>query len=279
MKSTKLLTILASLLIGFSSLSFAQNDAAEKKKIEGIVKDFAKEYEKITEAESTEKLLDFVAPSLRSTNVISSVTGKLDISYANYDDFAAYLDQLRGDQGLKMTYKIKDILDINMRGNVASVVYTVDYSNKKDNYLLSKGQENVTMTLYKKGDVWKIIHFNFVNIEDQKEHGPCLCELFVASTGNYVAKTIVPGGKSYQTIMNNFEFRKEGKDRLIRIEGNVYKWDDNGDVALVSAASSREGASTDPIGNASSADEAIMLIIEKVMYKENCTDFKVRKKK
>ena len=278
MKSTKLFLTIAAFLIGFSS-AFAQDDAAEKKRIEGIVKAFAKEYEGITKASSTEKLLSFVAPNLRSTNVMASVTGRMNVTNADFNDFAGYLDQLRGDKGLKMTYKIKDILDVNVRGNVASVVYTVDYSNKKDSYLLSKGQENVTMTLYKKGDVWKIVHFNFVNIEDEKEHGPCLCELFVASTGNYVAKTIVPGGKSYQTIMNNFEFRKEGKERMIRIEGNIYKWADGGDVSLVSASSSRENASKAVLGNGATPEEAIMIIIENVMYKDNCTDFKVRKKK
>ncbi|MCS6834176.1 MAG: hypothetical protein NZ521_11425, partial [Flammeovirgaceae bacterium] len=166
-----------------------------------------------------------------------------------------------------------------VRGNVASATYLVEYTFKKDGSLWNKGTETVSMAFTKEQNEWKIVFFNFIGIEDERNRGACLCELFVANTGNYVAKTVVPAGKSYSTTLNNFEFKNEDETRLIKIEGKVYEWSKEGDIRLRGGINSRSNTNSEVlVSGAKTSEDAVKGIISKVMFKDNCTEFAYRRK-
>lgn len=276
MKTYRLLLVI---VLSFFSLNTVSAQEDEKQKIKELIKSFAKAYEGITDANDSDVVLKYVSLSLRSTNVSANLFGRLSIEQGTYETFRDYLEKIRGADGLKIDYKIKDIVNIDVRGNVASATYLVEYTFKKDGSLWNKGNETVSMAFTKENNEWKIIFFNFIGIEDERNRGACLCELFVANTGNYVAKTVVPAGKSYSTTLNNFEFKNEGEMRLIKIEGKVYEWSKEGDIRLRGGVNSRSSADLEVlVSGAKTSEDAVKGIISKVMFKDNCTEFSYRRK-
>jgi ketosteroid isomerase-like protein len=276
MKTQKLLVIILLSLFSFSN-AFAQED--EKQKIKDLVKSFAKAYEGITDANDSETVLKYVSLNLRSTNVAANLMGKVNIDLANYENFRDYLDKIRGADGLKIDYKVKDIVNVEVRGNVASATYLVEYTFKKDGSVWNKGDETVSMVFVKEENQWKIVFFNFIGIEDERNRGACLCELFIASTGNYVAKTTVPAGKSYSTTLNNFEFKNDADGRIIKIEGKVYEWTKDNNIRLKGGVTTRDNKTPENlVTDAKTAEDAVKGILSKIIYKDNCTEFAYRRK-
>lgn len=252
----------------------------EEDVIKKIVSDFAKAYEGITTTSDINTVLSFASPKLRSTNISSDVSGKLSLLNGTYKDFSDYLEKMRLSDGLEISYKITSIPSVTVRQNIATAVYLVDYEFKQDGSLWSRGSETVLMTFEKIEEEWKIVFFNFMGVEDEKLKGACLCELYVAKTGNYVAKTTVPAGKSYNTSLNTFEFRAgSGTDRIIKVEGLVYIWNGVGDIYLESTgADSRSAASPQIIGSAiGNRDDAVTTIIQKSLFRDNCFSFNFRR--
>lgn len=271
--------LLLGILLSLFSLNTISAQEDEKQKIKELIKSFAKAYEGITDANDSDVVLKYVSLNLRSTNVSANLFGKLSIEQGTYETFRDYLDKIRGADGLKIDYKIKDIVNVEVRGNVASATYLVEYTFKKDGSLWNKGTETVSMAFTKEQNEWKIVFFNFIGIEDERNRGACLCELFVANTGNYVAKTVVPAGKSYSTTLNNFEFKNEGETRLIKIEGKVYEWSKEGDIRLRGGINSRSNTDSEVlVSGAKTSEDAVKGIISKVMFKDNCTEFAYRRK-
>ncbi|MEN7547043.1 hypothetical protein AAG747_03945 [Rapidithrix thailandica] len=278
---TKIFTILFTYclvaIVAFDSV--AQNAKADEQKLKKITQEYAKAYANITKSKDKSSVLKFLAPNFQSTSILSKVSGQVKVISQGYEEFSSYLEHVMREDDLVVKYDVKEILHNAIKGNTGVVVYVVDYEFQKEGTTWSKGSETVTLTFQKNGNDWKIIHFSFVGMEDEKNKGACLCELFVANTGDYVAKTTVPTGKNYQTILSNFVFSTKGEYTSVKIDGKYFKWKNTGEVLWENAPSSSEdGAVKDKqVGVASNKDEVVIVIVKNVLYEENCASFKVKK--
>lgn len=268
-KMTKFLMI-AIALFTFNT-AMAQKPEAE---IERFVKDYAKAYENITKSRDKQSVLKYVSKDLFSTIIKSNVVDNFGLIQSNYADFDAYLEQLIRTDGMQVSYKIKDILRSKVRGRTGVVVCEIAVQLASKGEIWNKGTEITTFTLKKFKSGWKILNFNVVSIEQEQNKGTCLTELFKASTGNYMVKTIVPKGNTYETNLNNFEFNPGNGIIYISKDGeNSYSWLRDGPITKLASGNAPEKV----IGPAIDEYEAVLNIIKLDLYKDNCLNFKNKK--
>ena len=123
-----------------------------------------------------------------------------------------------------------------------------------------------------RGEKWKIAHYTFIQMEDEKLKGTCVCELFLGEAEEeVVAKTIVPSGKSYSTKFDSFEFRVVEGDWIIKAQDQLYKRLKTGPLYLLND----EGETQ--IGVPNSKRETVLMIIGDDLYKDSCARIKTRK--
>ena len=255
----------------FFQTGYAQKPEAE---IERFIKDYAKAYENITKSRDKQSVLKYVSKDLFSTIIKSNVVDNFGLIQSSYADFDNYLERLIRTDGMQVDYGIKSILRSRVRGRTGVVVAEMAIQVSSKGEIWNKGTEITTFTLkqYKSG--WKILNFNVVSLEEEQNKGTCLTELFKASTGNYMVKTIVPKGETYQSNINNFEFNPGNGIVYISMDGeNSYSWQRDGPITKLAAGSRPEKV----IGPGIDEYDAIMTIIKEDLYKSNCTDFKNKK--
>jgi hypothetical protein len=242
---------------------------------------FAKAYSDIPATKRKESVLDFMSPDLISTNIVSRIDGKVSGDYGDYKSFEGYLDKLTKEENLKIVYKVTGIDKVYVRGTTGVIVYSIDYEFAKEGSTWWRGNETVMMLMRKVGTEWKINHFTFINVEDEKFKGTCICETFVAETGDYVAKTTVPSGKSYSTSLKIFDFKgADNIDRTINIDEYSFIWKAaNGEILANNEKASKKTPLANSIGMAKNKEEAVVLILEKIIFGENCAEVKVKGKK
>ncbi|MCC5946238.1 MAG: hypothetical protein JJT94_15005 [Bernardetiaceae bacterium] len=277
------------LLCFFSFSAVAQEKVQDvekdKKEVEKFIYEFADEYSKVGLSKKKEKVMEYVSKDLTSTLVTFNVAGRGSTKADNYQGFSNFLDRVVRTPGLKVSYKITDILRNHVSGDVAVLVYMVNLEIMQNEETLSRGNETVLMSLRRnKENKWLITHYSIVGIEDEKIRGACLCELFKASSGansgHFVVKTIVPSGQNYTTNLNTFEFsysvENAGSDRLITVDNNMYRWTRDGKVLVIK---NKEDAGTN-IAESHPTDEidVIVTILKYHLYKDNCTSIKIRSK-
>ncbi len=259
---------LSALMLLFVQISHAQKPEAE---IERFVKDFSKAYENIVNTRDKESVLKYVSKDLFSTIVKSNVVDKFGLIQSTYGDFEAYLDKILRSEGMTVQYSIKDILRSRVRGRTGVVVAEIAVQISSRGEIWNKGTEITTYTLKNFNDGWKILHFNVVSLEEEQNKGTCLTEFFSATSGNYVVKTIVPKGATYETNLNTFEFNKASGLVYINLDNETtYSWMREGPVVQLSQGNTPEKT----LGAAVDEMEAVLVIIEQGLYAENCTDFR-----
>jgi hypothetical protein len=259
---------LSGAMLLFFHFSYAQRPEAE---IERHVKDFAKAYENIIKTRDKESVLKYVSKDLFSTIVKSNVVDNFGLIQSTYGDFESYLDRILRSEGMAVTYSVKDILRSRVRGRTGVVVAEISVQISSRGEVWNKGTELTTFTLKNFKDGWKILHFNVVSLEEEQNKGTCLTEFFSATSGNYVVKTIVPKGASYETNLNTFEFSKGSGITYINLDNeSTYSWVREGPVVQLSQGETPEKT----LGVAVDEMEAVLVIIEQGLYVENCTDFR-----
>ncbi len=247
---------------------YGQKPEAE---IEQFIKDYAKTYENITKSRDKQSVLNFVSKDLFSTIIKSNVVDDFGLIQSSYADFDAYLDQLLKADGMEVQYKVKNILRSILRGKSGVVLCEIAVQVSSKGEIWSKGTELTTFTLKKFTDGWKILSFNVVSLEEEQNKGTCLTEVFKASSGSYMVKTIVPMGGTYKTNVNNFEFNPGNDVIFIKLDSeNSYSWVKDGPITKLAKGSQPEHV----IGSAIDEYEAVLNIIRLDLYKNNCTDFK-----
>jgi hypothetical protein len=248
--------------------SYAQRPEAD---IERHVKDFAKAYENIIKTRDKESVLKYVSKDLFSTIVKSNVVDKFGLIQSSYGDFEAYLDRILRSEGMTVTYSVKDILRSRVRGRTGVVVAEISVQISSRGEIWNKGTEITTFTMKNFKDGWKILHFNVVSLEEEQNKGTCLTEFFSATSGNYVVKTVVPKGATYETNLNTFEFNKGSGITYINLDNeSTYSWMREGPVVQLSQGDTPEKT----LGSAVDEMEAVLVIIQQGLYAENCTDFR-----
>jgi hypothetical protein len=260
--------LLTLLTVAVFQLGFAQKPEAE---IERFIRDYAKAYENITKSRDKQSVLKFVSKDLFSTIIKSNVVDNFGLIQSTYADFDAYLEQLIRTEGMQVDYSIKDILRSKVRGRTGVVVAEMEIQVSSKGEVWNKGTEITTFTLKQFRNGWKILNFNVVSLEEQQNKGTCLTELFKASTGNYMVKTIVPKGETYQTNVNTFEFKPGNGVIFISLDGETsYSWLRDGPITKMAQGNQTQQV----VGPAIDEYDAVLTIIKMDLYDDNCTDFK-----
>ncbi len=266
----KTLILLLVVLLFSSQLSIAQKPEVE---IERFVKDFTKAYENITKSRDVETVLKYVSKDLNSAILKSSVMDNFGLIQSDFSDFQYHLRQLVETDGMSITYKIKNIYRSQVRGGTGVVVCELNVEVVSRGEIWSKGSEMTTFVLKKHQGEWKIMQFFVVGLEEEQLKGICMIEFFESSLGDYVIKTIVPQGESYDIKLNTLEFSNGDKQIYIKANNEItYTWDGEGMVNRLND----EDSSIKGIGKAEDAKNAAMVIITKDLYAENCTEFKMK---
>ena len=252
-------------------IGMAQKPEAE---IEQYVKDYAKAYENITKSRDKLTILEFVSKDLFSTIIKSNVVDEFGLIQSSYADFDAYLEQILRTDGMEVNYEVKDVLRSKVRGRTGVVVCEIGVQVSSRGEIWNKGTELTTFVLKKYKDSWKILSFNVVNLEEEQNKGTCLTQIFKATSGSYMVKTIIPKGETYKTNINNFEFNPGNGIIYIKLDGeNSYSWLRDGPLTKVAQGNQPEKV----IGSAIDEYQAVLNIIKLDLYAENCLNFKTKK--
>ena len=252
-------------------IGMAQKPEAE---IEQFVKDYAKAYENITKSRDKLTILEFVSKDLFSTIIKSNVVDEFGLIQSSYADFDAYLEQILRTDGMEVNYEVKDVLRSKVRGRTGVVVCEIGVQVSSRGEIWNKGTELTTFVLKKYKDSWKILSFNVVNLEEEQNKGTCLTQIFKATSGSYMVKTIIPKGETYKTNINNFEFNPGNGIIYIKLDGeNSYSWLRDGPLTKVAQGNQPEKV----IGSAIDEYQAVLNIIKLDLYTENCLNFKTKK--
>ncbi len=270
MRSITVILIFILSVISYERVS-AQRPEAE---IEKFIRDFAKAYENITKTRDKQSVLKYVSKDLFSTVIKSNVVDNFGLIQSDYADFDGYLDQLIHTEGIEINYDIKNILRSKVRGRTGVVVCEISTQVASKGEIWNKGTEITTFTLKKFKSGWKILNFNVVSLEEEQHKGTCMVEVFKASTGNYMVKTIVPKGDTYVKNVDNFEFNPGNGITYINLDDETsYTWVRDGAVTKLAQGNQPDKV----IGEAIDEYEAVLNIVKLDLYKDNCLEFKTRK--
>jgi hypothetical protein len=263
-------SFLITLLVLAFTHTFAQRPEAE---IEKFIKDYAKAYENLSKTRDKESVLKYVSKDLFSTIIKSNVVDNFGLIQSSFADFDGYLDQILHTDGMEINYNVKSILRSKVRGKTGVVVAEIDAQVVSQGEIWNKGTEITTFTLKQFKSGWKILNFNVVSLEEEQNKGTCLIEVFKASTGNYMVKTIVPKGSTYQHNINNFELNPGNGIYYVNVDGeNSYSWLRDGPITKLASGNEPETV----IGPAIDELEAVLNIVKLDLYSDNCLNFRTK---
>lgn len=270
------LVILFVLVAVSANTAFAQGNSSanEEKTIEAQLRAFAEAYTNLPQSKNKANVLRYFSKEATSNIFVFNISGRSRVQNGDYKGFEAYLDNLLRTPGISLGYEIRDLLDIEVNGKVATLVYRVGYETKVPDGIWVKGNEIVTMALEKTGAEWKIVHYTIMQVEDEKLKGTCLCELFIseADDGEVVSKTTVPSGRSYNTRFDNFEFRTNGQEQMIKVQNKVYRRSAEGQLLYLDETENEEVT----LGVSNSKKETVLMIIAESLYKDSCARLKTK---
>ncbi|MDP5172761.1 MAG: nuclear transport factor 2 family protein [Bacteroidia bacterium] len=267
--------VLIFFLLFAGGTSFAQTAVTtDEAKLNELLTSFVDSYQSLTQTKNKQAVLQYFHPEATSNIYVFNISGKSRVSNGNVRGFEAYLDNLLRSPNLVNVYELVGDPMVNVSGEVATITYKIKYEIKEEDGIWVKGNELVTLALEKTGDKWLIVHYNIVQIEDEKLKGTCVCELFVGEgdDAEVVSKTTVPNGRSYSTKFDNFVFRTaENGDWVIKSPTQTFKRLSTGKLVKVS----EEGDSIE-LGIPSSKKETVLMILSEGIYKESCARITVR---
>lgn len=247
---------------------FAQKPEAE---IERFIKDYTKAYENITKTRDKQSVLKYVSKDLFSTIIKSNVVDNFGLIQSSYADFDSYLEQILRTDGMSVNYEVKEVLRSKVRGKSGVVVCEISVQVSSNGEIWNKGSELTTFVLKKFKSGWKILNFNVVSLEEEQNKGTCMTEVFKASSGSYMVKTVVPKGDTYESNINNFEFNPGNGIVFISLDGeNTYSWFREGPITKLAQGNQPDKV----VGPAIDEYQAVLNIIKLDLYKSNCLNFK-----
>lgn len=270
-----ILLFVSSTFLPFAAFSQDAGDelTADEQRLKAIVLEFAEAYAKVGETKDIKGVVKYIHPKVSATLVSSNVNENVKVTNSDYASFRRYLAMITRAENVKIDYELADLLHIQSRGTIGVVAYVVEYVNKKNGEVWAKGSETVTLTFKKFDEEWKIIHYTIVGIEDEKNRGGCRCEIFEGNKNDYVVKTTVPAGRSYETTLNNFEFRSAPRNaQFVIVKDKKYIWEADGELWRTDAA----GEQTDKLVRAVEHTEVILSILRQDLFAENCAKIKIK---
>ncbi len=265
------------LFVFFSSTItlFAQNDentlAAEHKAISGVIKDFTKSFSEISETGDKESVLQYFEEQFTSDLTFVRIGSTVRNSSGNYERLSAQLENLINSKDMKITYDIQEISKYALKGTIAVVPFVTNFEVKQGDEVVMKGSQLFTFTLRKSEDKWRVVHYTVTEIEDQRNKGACICELFEEQSRNInlVSKITFPSGSDYKTEFDEFTFKKvdAGTMILLRTGKTTHYLLDNNKMVHVLDANDKP---IQELGKAENSSEAVLLILQTHIYNSNC---------
>jgi hypothetical protein len=235
---------------------------------------FARDYSALGKTKDKMKVLSYMSRDLVYNIVNFDIRNRHELIQSDFSGFNKYLNKLLEEDHYTVDYKITEVISNGVTNNLGVVVYNAEYETSSNGAVWTKGAETVTMTFKKTNGKWKIIYFTVIGREDEKFRGICICELYKAAKGGYIAKTNVPSGRSYESHMNNFSFIKSTGGRIfIKSDGKMYRWANDGTIFLEQGHDSNGVY----IGKAMQINEldAIIEILKSSIFTVNCTEIKL----
>ncbi|MEM6263866.1 MAG: nuclear transport factor 2 family protein [Bacteroidota bacterium] len=241
---------------------------------------FAKAYSSVNETKDKNSVLKYISPNARTTIFYFSISDKVRVTNSSYDGFAKYLEKVIATENLQISYEIEEVLYTSVNGDVGSSVAKVNYELMEENGFHTKGSEIVTMAWKRTPQGWKIVHFTVLGTEDEKLRGTCLCEVFASKGSEYVVRTTVPDGRSYETSFNDFEVYNSKGGRYIKAnKQDMFVLTEQGEVWLVDRSNIGDNGPerVKKLGSAKEDKGAILLIIKSHLYPDKCSSVKYEK--
>lgn len=258
--------------------SLGQNDT------EALLKQYAREfcesYSNLPTTKDPSSVLRHVSKKARSAIFYFSMADNVRNFTSSYDGFSKYMESVAKNDGMTIKYEVDEFLRVQVDSNVASTVFVVEYELQEQGGFHAKGTEIVNFAWKKQasGD-WKVVYFTVMGIEDEKLRGTCLCEVFASRGQDFVVRTTVPNGRSYNNGFHEFSTTKVGTDTYIKAPDNVYfKLTATGEVwELAPDEKPNQAEMVKRIGRANEVKGAILLIVKSHIYPDNCTSIKYSK--
>jgi hypothetical protein len=129
------------------------------------------------------------------------------------------------------------------------------------------------MLFQKKGAAWKIVNYTGTFVTDQKTRGDCACEIFEGEGSSIATKLAYPNGENFNFALDNFSFKKEkGRVQINSDQGNFFL-----NEAKEVFSIKPDGTEGAMLGKANNEREAVLLILAKAFYDEQCLQVVIKK--
>lgn len=256
------------------------NQSETQQLLEIYVRDFIESYAEIPETKDKAAVLKYLSPQSQSTIFYFSIADHVRLQTSDFEGFEKYLEKLMHSREMNVTYALQEIIRNDVNGDVAVVTAVINYELTQTDGFHTKGSETVTFAWKKIAGTWQIVYFTVMGIEDEKLRGTCLCEVFSSGDDQYLVRTTMPNGRSYDDSFNEFETKEVGRDITIHAkEHSWYTFSSTGDVWRLDSNQSAIDKIDEnrDLGMAKDIKAAILLIIQKDLFADKCTRIKIRK--
>lgn len=260
--------------LGATATVQAQDTAPDAEALTARLNSFVEAYQNLTSTKNKQAVLEHFHPEATSNIYVFNISGKSRVGNSTVNGFESYMDNLLRSSNILNVYQLIGEPTINQFGDIATVTYKVNYEIKVEDGIWVKGNEVVTLALEKVDEKWLIVHYNIIQVEDEKLKGTCICELFLGEgeDAEVVSKTTVPSGRSYTSKFDNFVFRTtESGEWVIKSPTRTFRRLTTGQLVETMA----DGENM-VLGIPNSKKETVLMILTEGLYKESCARIKLK---
>ncbi len=247
-----------------SSTVFAQSsDQAEIEELKGFIKNLYEDYFSNPDASISEtEFISLFDKGFKGTEVEVDVRGEVQIRNTDVGTMKDTYNRFKSSGSSYIRFRVQEFHTVSVKGKTGVATMTLGFELLKDEELISRGEQAVSMTLRTYEDKWKITFINRLYVESEKYVGNCICELLSGDNngssqdGKYASYLTMPDGDEYIETNDRFVISSRGEQRtIIRNGDDHYDWNvKNGSIV-------KNG---EVIGNAKVASTAIKNILKYV---------------
>lgn len=282
MRSSKLLLLLFSTILSFQI--FAQVNepnkpvAEDNEKIVSMIKAYYADIATYLQDKNIplEQVTRHLTADYKSERHIILVDGRQTNSASGLLDLRHQLDKIKSIQGIKVEYKIEQVMNVRAYENIATINYILVYS-------ILIGEERVLrlrsiITDYAKKDEtngWRIFDSHGLNVYKSQDIG--LCPLAVvqktSDATTFEVNILYPTGQTFSSETLTYSFTNSEGKVLIKEGDNSYLLE-NKTITLIQDATAKQNKK---LGSANNNLEAVTAILGQHRFAGTCTGFRTLK--
>lgn len=264
--------ILTCFVAGLVFNTKTQAQGKEEEMVKKQIMNFTQAFSEFVKKKDKNIVLKYMTPDASATITYVDLNNGVKSKYVNYEAFQKRLDEFINTGEIK-SYSNISIHRIKVNGNIAVANLSTNVSLSQEGQVMINGSQIVTFILKKINNIWKIYSYSLTETTDERHKGDCVCTIFKQGTANFASKLRVPAGSNYSDYIEVFSFQKEGSNTVILVGDKSYKWVEGTNVY----EQNEVGENSSALGKARTPEEAVILILQKSMYKENCIDIVLKK--